>query len=624
MSIPTVVIKNFLSGWNCDDDPSELRPDELAVADNIDLYPGGYFETRMGITGLNDTTYDGKILWMKKWQKTNGTNLVLGVISRATGYYLCEIGIAGGALTTICQVASPDISLEFSLDYVLFLDGTNYRYWDGTNVWDAIPAAPATKPAVTAQSSGHSGAGLYYMAFTFVNAIGGESPLSAIVSVTTTGASDFAWNNIPLGDASIKARKLYRTKAGGTTYYYVDTLADNKTIYYLDKIADSSLNDARKTWDFEAIKRCKYLLRQSTTSRYFAAGDSRYPSRLYWSELDAPGQWLEDSYYEPLTGGGPILGIDTFSDGVLVMYATCFYAWRGTNPGSTTDAADTGNVTWSRLPVDHGVVGNRASCLTPGTYTFLSLGGIWSLSELIYSNINVSLFETSSMVKNLTQNKVLKEINAITNRNLSRLIWDIPRQRLLLAYTTTAGTTEAADKILVYHWGIGGGFTRYTGLKVYDFCLLDTGEMLISGGDKIYKMYSGADDAGVAIETKVATACYDMDAPLIRKKLSKLFIGTEGGNSASTIQILVNNNQKTVSVSPIRLYSSGFWNSDYNWDDELPWPETGVLNKERMVQGIMEGTQFQIQIYHSSLGERIKIFKLGLQYKQYTAKGDRK
>jgi hypothetical protein len=204
------------------------------------------------------------------------------------------------------------------------------------------------------------------------------------------------------------------------------------------------------------------------------------------------------------------------------------------------------------------------------------------------------------------------------------MVWDIPRQRLLLAYTTSAGDIDYCDKILVYHWGISGGFTRYTGLKVYDFCLLDTGDLLISSGDKIYKMYSGSDDAGVAIETKVDTAYYDMDAPMVRKKLSKLFISTEGGNSASTIQIQVNNGRKVVSVLPILLYSNGIWNTDYSWDDGTSWPELGLLEKERTVQGIMEGSKFQIQIYHMALGERIKIFALGLQYHQYTAKGDRR
>jgi hypothetical protein len=622
MPKPTVVIKNFLGGWNCDTAPSELQVNELAIADNIDLKSGGDFGTRMGVTPLNDTAYDGPLLWTKKWVKSDGTNVILGVISLTTGYFLYEIGTAGGALTLICEVKSSDIAIEFHLTYALILDGTTYRYWDGTHLYDAAPATPVA-PAVTAQSGGVSGVGLYYCVVVLVNSIGAESALSPVISVTTAAASNFEWNNIPLGNASTMARKLYRTKVNSDVYYYVDTIEDNTTIHYTDKIADVNLVDAHVVYDINPIERCKYLVRQPTTSRFFAAGDKNYPSRLHWSEIDNPGCWLEDSYYEPLTGGGPILGVDVFSDGVLVMYASGFYAWRGINPGSTTDADDTGNVTWSKLPVDHGAINSRSTSLTPGTFSFLSLGGLWSLSELIYSDINVSLFETSNMVKNLAQNKVLTEINAITNKEVCRLVWDIPRQRLLLAYTTDAGTVAAADKILVYHWGIGGGFTRYTGLTVYDFCLLDTGEMLISSGKTIYKMNSGGDDAGVAIETKVETAFYDIDAPMIRKKLSKLFITTEGGNSASTIQILVTNGKKTVSVSPILLYASGLWNNDWYWDDTVKWPESGILDKERVVQGVMEGSEFQVKIYHTSLGERIKIFGIGLQYHKYTAKGDR-
>ncbi|MCL8207181.1 MAG: hypothetical protein K6V97_03785 [Actinomycetia bacterium] len=47
--------------------------------------------------------------------------------------------------------------------------------------------------------------------------------------------------NIPLGPAGVVARDIYRTTAGGTTYYYLTTLADNVTTEYTDTTADSSL-----------------------------------------------------------------------------------------------------------------------------------------------------------------------------------------------------------------------------------------------------------------------------------------------------------------------------------------------------------------------------------------------
>jgi hypothetical protein len=43
-------------------------------------------------------------------------------------------------------------------------------------------------------------------------------------------------------DGRVSARRLYRTKAGGSTYYLLSTIADNSTDYYIDNTADASLS----------------------------------------------------------------------------------------------------------------------------------------------------------------------------------------------------------------------------------------------------------------------------------------------------------------------------------------------------------------------------------------------
>lgn len=47
--------------------------------------------------------------------------------------------------------------------------------------------------------------------------------------------------NIPIGPAGVVARVLYRTTAGGSTYYYLATIADNVTTEYTDNTADANL-----------------------------------------------------------------------------------------------------------------------------------------------------------------------------------------------------------------------------------------------------------------------------------------------------------------------------------------------------------------------------------------------
>jgi uncharacterized phiE125 gp8 family phage protein len=54
-------------------------------------------------------------------------------------------------------------------------------------------------------------------------------------------------SGIPLGGASVTARKLYRTAAGGSTYLLLATIADNTTTTYTDNIADASLGAGAPT-----------------------------------------------------------------------------------------------------------------------------------------------------------------------------------------------------------------------------------------------------------------------------------------------------------------------------------------------------------------------------------------
>jgi len=48
-------------------------------------------------------------------------------------------------------------------------------------------------------------------------------------------------SSIPIGSEGVVARYIYRTKAGGNTFYFLQQLADNVTTSWTDNVADSSL-----------------------------------------------------------------------------------------------------------------------------------------------------------------------------------------------------------------------------------------------------------------------------------------------------------------------------------------------------------------------------------------------
>jgi len=103
----------------------------------------------------------------------------------------------------------------------------------------AAPTAPTL--ADLSNGLGSLSAGTYKYEVTYVNASGetNTSPDSSGVSVS---ANDQVTITIPTStDASVTARKIYRTQVGGSTYTLVTTISDNTTITYTDGASDASI-----------------------------------------------------------------------------------------------------------------------------------------------------------------------------------------------------------------------------------------------------------------------------------------------------------------------------------------------------------------------------------------------
>lgn len=103
----------------------------------------------------------------------------------------------------------------------------------------ALTAALASSPA-----AGNVDNGAHRYLATFVTADGQTQAGTASSAVTVSDKTvngKVSLTAIPTGGALVTARKLYRTIAGGATYYLLATLADNTTTTYTDNIADASL-----------------------------------------------------------------------------------------------------------------------------------------------------------------------------------------------------------------------------------------------------------------------------------------------------------------------------------------------------------------------------------------------
>lgn len=106
------------------------------------------------------------------------------------------------------------------------------------------PAPGVVTVALAGAGAGNVDNGAHRYRCTFVTADGETEggDISAAVTVadkTTNGK--VALTGIPLGGSFVTSRKLYRTAAGGSTYFLLATVANNTATTYTDNIADASL-----------------------------------------------------------------------------------------------------------------------------------------------------------------------------------------------------------------------------------------------------------------------------------------------------------------------------------------------------------------------------------------------
>jgi hypothetical protein len=110
---------------------------------------------------------------------------------------------------------------------------------------------PTTAPVLATIAGTGLGIGVYQYLVTFLTQ-GGETPASPVGSITTaSGNQRVMLSNIPIAPSqpmqpgvatnNVIGRNIYRTLAGGSTFFYLASVPDNTTTAYNDSAADSAL-----------------------------------------------------------------------------------------------------------------------------------------------------------------------------------------------------------------------------------------------------------------------------------------------------------------------------------------------------------------------------------------------
>ena len=117
-------------------------------------------------------------------------------------------------------------------------DGSTQEWLVGASTQTA-PSAPTLTEGTTTNPQLN---GTYYYKISFVDDLG--EVMGAVAGPITVVNKRILLSNIPIGNANTTARRIWRTKAGGSDYYLVTTLENNTATTYTDNNNDSVLGDA--------------------------------------------------------------------------------------------------------------------------------------------------------------------------------------------------------------------------------------------------------------------------------------------------------------------------------------------------------------------------------------------
>ena len=142
----------------------------------------------------------------------------------------------GSAISMLCSGVNA-IIIDYGSD-ILLKEGGDLKF-------TSVTAPTACTGALAGAGAGNVDDGTHKYKVTYVNDAG-ETDLGAVSNTVTVvdKSSDgkVSLTGIPVsGSSSVIARKIYRTKAGGSDYYLLATISDNTTTIYTDNTADASL-----------------------------------------------------------------------------------------------------------------------------------------------------------------------------------------------------------------------------------------------------------------------------------------------------------------------------------------------------------------------------------------------
>lgn len=444
--------------------------------------------------------------------------------------------------------------------------------------------APSGVPTVGAGSAGAL-TGVYSYKITFAQMDGGvvisESPLTGASANVTVSSQKISLSGIPVSTAaSVTARRIYRTTAGGSVYFLADTLTDNTTTTYTDNTPDAGLATVAAPTDLgnpAGTTTSDYLSEIVAWGDRLWATSSGDPDLAFYSGVNKFYAWNALQFLAANPIGQNSTGIVAFLPRRSELgIAKKTGLWKVTGTGSTTfQCQQFWHGVGVKAPESVVVVEDTVYWLAENGVYAWGPDGIGRISERVSpwftsdTYFNRALFEQAFARWNPRENTYELHLAAPTSGVLDRWVsYDLTQRRWLGPHKTDAFTPSCGGMV-----EMSAGVWR---------------SLIGSTSGHLYLCNDGTfADGTSAIETRVRTAWHSGGVPELSKVFGKLVMYT-GVESSGTLII-------TPYVGGTDAAASATMNHDLT---------TGEERLDRLGIGRLASLEFE----HHTINERARIY----------------
>lgn len=373
-------------------------------------------------------------------------------------------------------------------DNIYYTDGGQPKSYDNTTVKELGVNAPSAT-CTAAQGTATGLTGTYNYRITFIDSDGVESNSSPASNAITV--SNYKINLSAIPTSTGMKRKIYRTKAGGSVYYFLTLINDTTTTIYTDSIADTTIEVSSGLLQTDNFKPPQASIVYEYKNYMFYVS-SLYPNRLYFSKVygtntDYPAAAFEqvpDTNWKELPDN--IYGVLGYQNKLIVTGDGFSGFFTGNIWGGEND-----NTSWY-LVDDIGAVRHEAMVICQ------SLNGAICV---LGTKFGIKYFTPSEYENGLEKLPLSYDVQPYFDNGVLDNMWlQFYNTRLYVGFIFYEGTPIAYNNtVLVYDFKRQVWDGPWT-LSINDTAIFN-GHMYGCGSNigKVYEMLSGYSDDGADI-----------------------------------------------------------------------------------------------------------------------------